>query len=179
MTPIDIQLKMEKRLNTKIEEYVKNFKDEIRNKVVELSFVDKEKTAELVGFVYDYTRLTIQKDDLSKRKRVKNCIPNSNRCNAKRANGEQCTRRRKDDCEFCGTHSKGTPHGVIAVNSEQTNMQKHEVFAEEIKGIVYYIDHYNNVYKTEDIMEGKENPRIVAKCLKSEFGYTIPEFGLI
>lgn len=170
---------MEKRLNTKIEEYIKIFKDEIRNKIVELNFTDKEKTADLVGFVYDYTRLTFQKDDLSKRKRVKNCIPNSNRCNAKRANGEQCTRRRKEDCEFCGTHSKGTPHGIIASNSEQINLHKHEVFAEEIKGIVYYIDHFQNVYKTEDIMEGKENPKIVAKCVKSESGYTIPEFGLV
>lgn len=170
---------MEKRLNTKIEEYIKTFKDEIRNKVLDLNFDEKAKTAELVEFVYDYTRLTFQKDDLSKRKRVKNCIPNSNRCNAKRANGEQCTRRRKDECEYCGTHSKGTPHGVVTLNSEQVNMHKMEVFAEEIKGIVYYIDHFNNVYKTEDIMEGKENPRIVAKYTKIENAYTIPEFGLV
>jgi len=170
---------MEKRVNTKIEEYIKTFKDAIRNKIIELNIEDKSKTAELVEFVYDYTRLSIQKDDLSKRKRVKNCIPNSNRCNAKRANGEQCTRRRKDECEFCGTHSKGTPHGVISQNAEQVNLHKHEVFAEEIKGIVYYIDHFNNVYKTEDIMEGKENPKIVAKYAKLENGYSIPEFGLV
>jgi hypothetical protein len=170
---------MEKRVNTKIEEYIKTFKDAIRNKVIEIDFDDKSKTAELVEFVYDYTRLTIQKEDLSKRKRVKNCIPNSNRCNAKRANGEQCTRRRKDECEFCGTHSKGTPHGVISQNTDTLNLHKHEVFAEEIKGIVYYIDSFNNVYKTEDIMDGKENPRIVAKYTKAENGYTIPEFGLV
>jgi hypothetical protein len=54
-----------------------------------------------------------------------------------------------------------------------------EVFAEEIKGIVYYIDHFNNVYKTEDIMEAKENPKIVAKYVKTETGYSIPEFGLV
>jgi hypothetical protein len=170
---------MEKRLNTKIEEYIKTFKDEIRGKIIELNFEDKTKTAELVGYVYDYARLSFQKDDLSKRKRVKNCIPNSNRCNAKRANGEQCTRRRKEECEFCGTHSKGTPHGIVTPNSEQVNLHKMEVFAEEIKGIVYYIDHFNNVYKTEDIMEAKENPRIVAKYVKTERGYSIPEFGLV
>lgn len=170
---------MEKRLNAKIEEYIKKFKDEIRNKIVELDFDDKSKAAELLEFVYDYNRLTFQKEDLSKRKRVKNCIPNSNRCNAKRANGEQCTRRRKESCEFCGTHSKGTPHGIIDLETTPSSLNKIEVFAEEIKGIVYYIDKNNNVYKTEDIMEGKQNPRVVAKCLKVDNGYSIPEFGLV
>ena len=39
--------------------------------------------------------------------------------------------------------------------------KKIEVIAEEIFGIVYYIDNENNVYKTEDILEGKKNPEIV------------------
>jgi len=57
-------------------------------------------------------------------------------------------------------------------------LQKVEVFAEEIMGIVYYIDKSNNVYKTEDVLEGKRNPRIVAKCIKDGAKYKIPEFGL-
>ena len=173
---------MEKRLNIKIDDFVKNFKDEIRKKAVELNFDDKHKIAELMGFVYDFNRLTLQKDDLIKRKRVKNSIPELNRCIAKRASGEQCTRRRKDECEFCGTHSKGTPHGLMQSNTELSNnmaTQKMEVFAEEIKGIVYYLDKYFNVYKTEDILEGKENPTIVAQWVRGTNGYTIPELGLV
>ena len=51
-----------------------------------------------------------------KRKRVKNVVHLSDRCCAKRANGEQCTRRRKDTTtEYCGTHLKGTPHGICDV----------------------------------------------------------------
>ena len=57
--------------------------------------------------------------------------------------------------------------------------QKLEVIAEEIKGIVYYIDKFNNVYKTEDILAERENPQIIAKCVKTERGYTIPELGLV
>jgi hypothetical protein len=53
------------------------------------------------------------------------------------------------------------------------------VFAEEIFGIVYYIDKQNNVYKTEDILEGKENPKIIAKCLKQNGILTIPDLGLV
>ena len=60
----------------------------------------------------------------------------------------------------------------------QENNEKIEVFVEEIRGIVYYIDKYNNVYKTEDILEGVENPKIIAKCVKDNGVCTIPELGL-
>ncbi len=171
---------MEKKVNSKIEEYVTKFKDDIRSKILELNFDEKSKCAELVEFVYDYRRLTLQKDDFVKRKRVKNAIPNSNRCIAKRASGEQCTRRRKTDCEFCGTHSKSTPHGLMSTDASSSSItHKVDVFAEEIKGIVYYIDKYNNVYKTEDILSGTENPKIIAKSVKVGDFHTIPEFGLL
>ena len=65
-------------------------------------------------YIYEYPRLVICKEDLIKRKRIKNSIPCLNRCSAKRADGDQCTRRRKDGCDFCGTHAKGTPHGLIS-----------------------------------------------------------------
>jgi hypothetical protein len=170
---------MEKRLNTKIEEYITKFKDEIRNKMIALNMEDKSKGSDLLQYIYDYDRLCLQKDDFVKRKRVKNSIPNSNRCIAKRANSEQCTRRRKTDCEFCGTHSKGTPHGVIQSNSSTNVTHKVELFATEIRGIVYYLDSMNNVYKTEDVLDARENPRVVAKYVKIGDTYTIPELGVV
>ena len=170
---------MEKRIGVKVDEYITKLKNDLRNKVFELKFTDSTKSAELLEFLYDYDRLSLQKDDFVKRKRVKNSIPCANRCTAKRANGEQCTRRRKSDCEFCGTHSKGTPHGLVQTSGEITASHKMEVFAQEIKGIVYYIDSNNNVYKTEDVLEGKENPKIIAKCINADGSYTIPEFGLL
>ena len=171
---------MEKRLNKKIETYVTEFKDSIRNKVTELAFQEKPLVNELLEYIYDYERLSLAKDDLVKRKRIKNAIPVNNRCNAKRANGEQCTRRRKTKCEFCGTHMKGTPHGFFQTDENSDNtVQKMEVVAEDICGIVYYIDKFDNVYKTEDILEGKQNPRIIAKCLRNAGNTTIPELGLV
>jgi len=173
---------MEKKLNKKIETYITSFKDVLRAKIVESNFEDKTKINELLEYMYDYERLVLSKDDFVKRKRVKNSIPVMNRCNAKRANGEQCTRRRRNDCEFCGTHSKGAPHGMMldiidGTCSEIT--QKIDVFAEEIKGIVYYIDKFSNVYKTNDILEGKDNPEVIAKYIKMNGVYAIPDFGLI
>ena len=170
---------MERRLNTKVESYLKQFKDDIRNKLMTQN-EEKLDIPELLEYIYEYKRLNIDKEDFMKRKRVKNSIPENNRCIAKRANGEQCTRRRKSQCEFCGTHSKGTPHGLITCQEiVETKTHILEVFAKEIHGIVYYLDNHNNVYKTEDVMQSKENPEIVAKYHKEGEKFTIPELGLI
>jgi hypothetical protein len=137
---------------------------------------------ELLEYVCEYDRLCFEKDDFVKRKRLKNTIPQMNRCNAKRASGEQCTRKRRNDCEFCGTHYKGTPYGMInGDDQDETPNHNHkiEVFAEDIGGIVYYIDNHKNVYKTEDIIQSKENPKIIAKYEKNGDRYTIPEFGIM
>jgi len=171
---------MDKKLNKLIETYITDFKDNIRSKILELEFENKDKASQLIEYIYEYDRLVLTKDIFQKRKRIKNSIPTSNRCNAKRANGEQCTRRKKKDCEFCGTHSKGTPHGLFEIDKNENDIsEKLEVFAEDIKGIVYYLDKYNNVYSTEDILKNKENPQIIAKYSKINGEYTIPEFGLV
>jgi hypothetical protein len=40
-----------------------------------------------------------------------------------------------------------------------------EVCATEVKGILYYVDAFQNVYRTEDILESRENPRIIGKAI--------------
>jgi hypothetical protein len=168
---------MEKRLNKKIETYVSEFKENIKKKITDLNFEEKTKINDLVEYVYEYSRLTLEKDDFVKRKRIKNSIPNMNRCNARRANGEQCTRRRKEGCDFCGTHFKGAQYGLIT--NEQTienSRQSLEVYTEDVNGIIYYFDKFSNVYNTEDILEGKQNPRIIAKYTKVNDIYTISDF---
>lgn len=173
---------MEKRLNGKIDEYIQHFKNDIHNKILGADLQDRQQLGDLIQYIFEYPKLGLEKEDFVKRKRVKNSIPELNRCVAKRATGEQCTRRRKEDCEFCGTHSKGTPHGTLHTDNvdqiHQSN-QTLEVFAEEVKGIVYYLDKYHNVYNTEDIMSNKENPKIIAKWEKTGDRYTIPSLGLV
>lgn len=171
---------MDKRINTLVENYLTNFKDNLKTKILSLELVEDEnkyKVNDLLEYLYEYERLTFTGEDLIKRKRIKNTIPTSNRCIANRANGEQCTRKRKTDCQYCGTHSKGTPHGVIGDNNSQNtsikNMnEKVSVTTQDICGIVYYIDDNNNIYRTEDIMLGKENPQIIANWSK-----TVDAFG--
>lgn len=170
---------MEKRLNKKIEEYVTSFKDNVKGKAESLGISQSEEMADLLTYIYDYERLSLGKEDFTKRKRVKNVVPFFDRCSAKRANNEQCTRRKKEDCEYCGTHMKGTPHGMIDGQTEVVpTTQKVEVWAQEIMGIIYYIDKTGNVYQAEDVVVNKVNPKVIAKYIKTGDTYTIPEFGI-
>ena len=171
---------MEKRINKKIETYMTNFKDNIKEYANEYGISNDPNVSKLVQFIFDYDdRLCLGKEDFMKRKRVKNIVHLSDRCCAKRANGEQCTRRKKDDSEYCGTHLKGTPHGMFEIEEEPKNTgQKVEVWAQEIQGIIYHIDKNSNVYQTEDIMYGKVNPKVIAKYVKTGDNYSIPEFNI-
>ena len=154
-------------------------KDSIREKTSEMGLTNNEQTNQLLQYIYDYDRLSFVKEDFQKRKRVKNFVPIYDRCCAKRATGEQCTRRRKDDSEYCGTHIKGIPHGIINnPNETKTSTQKIEVWAQDILGIVYYIDKSNNVYDTADIIKNQLNPKIIAKYIKNGETYSIPEFNI-
>jgi hypothetical protein len=170
---------MEKRLNKKLETWITSFKDDIREKATQIGISKNDQTNQLIQYIYDYDRLTFGKEDFQKRKRVKNVVPFFDRCCAKRASNEQCTRRKKDDIEYCGTHMKGTPHGIIDnQNESKPNTQKIEVWAQDIQGIVYYIDKAYNVYQAEDIVINKLNPKIIAKYIKIGEVYSIPEFNI-
>ena len=170
---------MERKINKKIVNYLSNFKDSIRDIVSQLENDDKC-FDNLLQFIYDYDRLIIDKEDLANRKRVKNIVPYCDRCSSKRANNEQCTRRKKDGYDYCGTHIKGTPHGIINVNGDNdvSTTQKVEVWAQDIQGIIYYLDKNLNVYQTEDIVSNKHNPKIIAKYVKTGETYHIPEFNI-
>lgn len=170
---------MERRLNKKAETYVTTFKDDIRERATQLNILKNDGVNQLIQYIYDYNRLSFSKEDFQKRKRVKNFVPVFDRCCAKRASCEQCTRRKKEGSEYCGTHMKGTPHGIVDGQLEnKVTTQKIEVWAQDIQGIIYYIDKANNVYQAEDIIVNKVNPKIIAKYLKTGDHYSIPEFNI-
>ena len=150
---------MDKRVNQQLEKYLIQFKDNIKQKVTDLSFEDKAKSSELLEFVYEYERLSFTKDDFIKRKRVQNVIPDNNRCIAKKSCSDQCTRRRKTDSEYCGTHSKYASQ----IDGDSIVTKTVEVVAKEMEGIVYYVDEFQNVFRTEDILNEKENPQVVSR----------------
>ena len=198
---------MERKINKKIDEAFTNYKQDIKAGIVgaitaincKIDEVESVMTAatikqsvqtelmNLLQELYDQPVLKLEKTDFQKRKRVKNVVPLHDRCIACRASGEQCTRRRKGDSEYCGTHIKGTPHGIISKEKQDSEpkctVKKVSVWAQDIKGIIYYIDDTNNVYETTVILQGTDNPKIIAKYEKSlddegNVAYTIPSFGI-
>lgn len=176
---------MERRITNKVETHQVAFKDAIRewfntNECRVANELEEDKTSEFLKFVFDHEALSFSKEDFQKRKRVKNVVSHFERCTAKRANGEQCTRRKKEGSCFCGTHAKGTPHGVSeGGDAESSKVNKIEVWVEEINGINYYIDGNQNVYRAEDIVENKAEPAIIAKWKLDDNGvYTIPAFTM-
>jgi hypothetical protein len=193
---------MERKISGKIDAYIIELKDAISSKIRELGTAASAAAAsesngngigtgtendsgsasttidqlckQLTNFVYEYEKLKLTKEDFMKRKRVKNMVPIQQRCLAKRANGEQCTRKKKEGCDYCGTHTKGVPCSIMddekGGDKPKLNQQSVNIWVQNIKGIEYFIDGSQNVYKHEDVINNSTNPRIIAKYSKSEVG---------
>ena len=179
--------KMEyQRTNDRIKDYIQKFKDDIYNHTCALQSNNPNSSFpsdKLMEYINQYEILQFEPEELRKRKRIKNVIPSYDRCSANRANKEQCTRKRKENFIYCGTHLKGTPHGILDSCSQQqdstVSTKTVEVILVDIKGILYYIDQDENVYHTEDIIRNVVNPAIIAKYKRNEDGsYFIPEYQL-
>jgi hypothetical protein len=174
---------MENRITKKVDIYVNEFKNEVKEwfDANESDINGKCNRSDFLKFIFDFDGISLSKDDFQKRKRVKNNVPIQIRCCAKRANGEQCTRRKKDSHEFCGTHIKGTPYGKIECNmSDEPLVQRKSIWVQDIMGIQYFIDNDNNIYNHEDVLANKKNPEIIAHYTKDSKNdsYHIPAYGI-
>lgn len=162
---------MEKKIILKINSYQKQFRNDLQN-IINNS-TDKN---EILSYLHNYKNIELTNEDFKRRKRIKNVIPDYCRCIAKKGNGTRCTRKKKGELDFCGTHEKATPYGFIDNNEElKQTVNKIDIWYQEIKGIYYYIDKNNNVYLPEDIISNKTNPRIIAKWQKTDTEYLIQE----
>jgi hypothetical protein len=97
------------KINSLISDYMKLMKEAIGRKISESGNI-----LEVQNFVQEYPILVLKEGDYSKRKRVKTNVPLYEKCLAKCANGDQCSRRKNKDVDYCGTHIKGCPHGVVS-----------------------------------------------------------------
>lgn len=158
---------MEKNINKKIETYVHAFKDDLKTHMQSICR-DERIQNELNHYIDNYEYLFLEKEDFMKRKRTKNVVPYYDRCCAKRSNNEQCTRRRKLNCQFCGTHLKGQPHGQVNFGEPIEQKTKVVLWNQEINGIFHWIDDQYNVYDPVDIIHNESKPKIIAKWEKNE-----------
>jgi hypothetical protein len=124
-------------------------------------------------------------------------ICDEERCVAMRKQGDRCTRKKTKGNMYCGTHciknsQQGQGHGIPVESNGMTVLdggntvptpppltRNLEVIAQEIQGIIYYMDKELNVYNTEDIFKNLNNPRIIAKAVQlGNRVYSIPSLGL-
>lgn len=165
---------MKKKITTKVDNYLTEFKNDIKeyfqnNSVSLVDNTNDDKLSDFLRYVYDYKCIEFDENDFQKRKRIKNKVPDCNRCCALKANGERCSRKVKDEGKghYCGTHLKGVPYGsILDSNSHDANIKKEkkvEVWIQEVNGIDWYIDKDLNVYDVNDIKNGSSNPRIIHK----------------
>tara|TARA_B000000532_G_C18694321_1_gene331060 strand:+ start:57 stop:473 length:417 start_codon:yes stop_codon:yes gene_type:complete len=99
-----------------------------------------------------------------KRSRARSAINEKKQCRAKRADGKQCSRARREGEDYCGTHIKGCPHGRYKTKEEDKEELKLSLI--EYKGIVYHIDlKKGEVYSTEDILNKSISPKIVGEYI--------------
>jgi hypothetical protein len=171
---------MEKRISKKVEDYLSGFKQDIKKLMLEYNLHESDNGKLLLQSILDKPNLSFTPEDFIKRQRAKNTVNILERCSAKRANGELCSRKKKKNSIFCGTHCKGTPYGSIDNPNPNPNpddtttynpittpsQQKINIFTIEIQGIIYYIDDNNNAYSMEDILLNKNNPQIIGTIHK-------------
>jgi hypothetical protein len=171
---------MEKRLNDKLHCYIVDFKNNIHNKINELkkqnlnlnNCLYNNEIDLLLSYIYDYESFNVDKSDFIKRKRTKNIVPLYDRCIACRSTQEQCSRRKQTDSDYCGTHIKGTPHGVYDYSrpSDTISCSTVSIWAQDINGIIHYIDNDSNVYKPEDVLSNSPNVNIISHYHKTSLG---------
>ena len=165
-----------KKTNEVIKDYVENFKNVVRTKIFSFDNADMSNSAKnaLLKIVYDYDVLAITKETVAKKKRLQTKVPLSKRCIALCAGNRQCSRKKNEGIQVCGTHVKGTPHGVIENHDElnSTNTKLVQTWMQCIMGIDCYIDEDNNVYMTEDILNNVNDPRVYAKYVKNGEEYS-------
>ena len=163
---------MESKINKKVEVYLEKYRESIRDKVINLG-LETSIQAELLETIYSFNTLQLEKEDFMKRKRIVSQVPVSDRCMAKKANGEQCTRKKKCSCNFCGTHDKFQPHGIVENNDSVISLKKCSITIMDINGINYYVDDAGNVYDTADILKNNNSPKVIGKICtlngRSEF----------
>tara|TARA_Y100000768_G_C23990935_1_gene692860 strand:+ start:11725 stop:12201 length:477 start_codon:yes stop_codon:yes gene_type:complete len=153
-----------------IRETVINYINNFKNTIIEKSTL----TEEVKKLIEEYPDIVISE----KKKRLRNVIPDDERCHAHKASGERCTRKKKCGQNVCGTHLKGIPHGLINDTTPAANQNKKiDVWTQDICGIVYYIDASKNVYSSHDIMKNIQNPRIIGSyAIDMEGEYSISHF---
>lgn len=166
---------MEKTISSKVEDHVELIKSGLIksiNNILEKDEIIKDDLNTLMNEVMAIKMVEFTKEDfIVKRNRTRNEVHKSERCIARKSAGEQCSHRKQEGKMFCGTHSKGTPHGVISDEFDTSKVTtKVAINVIDIGGILYHVDNMGNVYDPIDIVSNAKHPKVISKYEKNEEG---------
>lgn len=171
---------MSKKLHLTLKENSKKFNTGLINKLSSLH-IDDTTISEITNYIATQDLICYEKDEIEKSRRIKKTISSNEQCNAIRIDGNRCTRRKKFDSSFCGTHLNcqfPMEEFIPPIDAICPIIDK-IVSAIDVHGIIYYIDQDLIVYKTEDVLKGVIDPKIIGHALKKDDVYTIPSLGLM
>ena len=171
---------MEKLIASKVEDHISCVRADMMesiDKLLQKEEITKDDIKEIKSKVINMKGVTFTKDDfVLKRNRTRNEVHKSERCIARKSAGQQCSHRKQEGKMYCGTHTKGTPHGVISEEDDTSKVTtKVAINVIEIEGILYHVDNIGNVYDPVDIVSNAKHPKVISKYERNEGGaYTIP-----
>lgn len=134
----------------------------------------------IIQHISDTKNMPSDSNLFAPKKRQTSKIDSGSQCCALTDKGTQCSRKRKGDNIYCGTHdpterAKKIKH-ILQPSNQTTNTKTTRIAIHEqiINGIHYYIDNIGNVYCHGDIILDKNNPSIIANWTSNtdEYGNT-------
>jgi hypothetical protein len=154
------QNKTKKKMDAKILEIVATFKTNIREQAKNLGLFDEEdgfneKMTLLLTYIEEYNPLH---EKHKRRKRSASTIDPNIQCMAILENNQQCPRKKATNKDFCTTHKRGAPFGIVQGNNGHQNRV---LVLENLEGIEYYIDENNRIYSMEAILNHKPDPPVI------------------
>lgn len=98
-------------------------------------------------YVGDIQDINLVLDDKRKKRKKNKILASDELCMAKKADNLQCTRRRKEGCEYCGKHQNNLKFGRIDDEERYNDKTKYiRTIHKRIDGEDYLIDDDNIVY---------------------------------
>lgn len=167
---------MEKNITNIVNRHNLTFKSNLKDWFTnnKSKIVDEEGndvTNKFIQHMFDFPSLELTSNDFKRRERSESNVADCDRCLALKSNGARCSRRKKNIdgkiMGYCGTHLKGISNGSV----EETNIvqkEKIQIWIQEINGIIRHIDDKGNIYKTDDIIDRVDSPRIIATYTQDE-----------
>lgn len=100
-----------------------------------------------------------------KQNKKKTILSKEERCNARKQDGLQCSRRKKGTHDFCGKHIKNRPYGTFNIQIDKNNIPVNK-YSHNNKD--YYIDSNNILYNSDCTC-------IIGKLLKNNEIYYVSQ----